>query len=261
MFGKKKSHGENEDKSAQVKMDNYAYRAAKKEAEKDPEFRKRLIAAFIGDAEYQPDESIKKALAEIKAKMDLIKAESACAEAELHRQALNRIISSPELTDRYVRAEVQRLTAMGDADTRPVGQPIDPRRQDSGRYFGPYYGILHETIAEQKRQDRIKERLERPVSGGAGKGVAAPSGGGGAGLRRVAVQLKNAGLVGGNQGGDGQTAVEEKSMASADAPAPTSPSVPTTPSTNSAGSPEPESTVLEKKETGDGSDDRGGGRF
>jgi hypothetical protein len=251
MFGKKKSHGENEDKSAQEKMDNYAYRAAKKEAEKDPEFRKRLIAAFIGDAEYQPDESIKKALAEIKAKMDLIKAESACAEAEVHRQALNRIMSSPELTDRYVLMEVQRLTETGNTDTERVGQQIDPRRQDSGQRINPFRQMLNIMDAADKR----RERLNREVSGGAGKGVAAPSGGGGAGLRRVGVQLKNAGLVGGNQGGKEQTAVEEKSMASADAPAPTSPSVSTTPSTNSAGSPEPESTVLVEKETGDGGDD------
>ena len=127
MFGKKKpeeSPRGNQGKSAEQQMMEYAFKQARRQAEEDPEYRKRLIAMFIGDAEFQPDDSVKKAIAESKAEAESIKADNARMEAELRRKALDKIISSPELTDRWVKAEIERQTAVRSPDTEKGHQHL-----------------------------------------------------------------------------------------------------------------------------------------
>jgi len=74
----------------------------------------------------------------LKAQTEVIKANNARIEAELRRKALDKIISSPELTDRWVKAEIERQTAIRSPDTGMGDQHIEPQRQARGRYVSPF---------------------------------------------------------------------------------------------------------------------------
>jgi len=216
MFGKKKPEESpcgNQGKSAEQQMMEYAFKQARKQAEEDPEYRKRLIERFIGDAEFQPDDSIKRAIAELKAQTEVIKANNARIEAELRRKALDKIISSPELTDRWVKAEIERQTAIRSPLTGMGDQHNEPQRQAGGRYVSPFRQALDILNAARDRQKILKQQGNS--SRASKRGSAAPPTGG-AGLRRMADQLKDAAPVGGTQRSEAPAAAKEQPAVAAD---------------------------------------------
>ena len=160
MFGKKKpeeSPRGNQGKSAEQQMMEYAFKQARKQAEEDPEYRKRLIERFIGEVAFQPDDSIKKAIAESKAKTEVIRADNARVEAELRRKVWEKIVSSPELTDRWVKAEIERQTAIRSPDTGKGDQNIEPQRRAGGRYASPFRQALDILDAAEKRHESFEQ--------------------------------------------------------------------------------------------------------
>ena len=176
MFGKKKSEESprrNDGRSAEQKMAAYAFREAVKWADKDPEVRRALIAHFIGNTDFQPDDSVKRAIGESRAETERIRADNARIEAELRRKALDKIISSPELTDRWVKAEIERQTAIRSPDTEKGDQNIEPRGQDRGHYISLPRQALNILDALQREgmlnqqgssSGRVSGALRRPMS-------------------------------------------------------------------------------------------------
>jgi len=169
MFGKKKTEdlpNKEDITSAEQKLQDYAFRYAVKLLKKDPQFRKALFAHYIGDVEFQPDDAVKKAISDAKAQAELKRAENARTEEELRRKVLDKIVSSPELTDQWVKAEIERQTAIGSPGTGIGDQRINPQRQSGGRYINPYRQLL-DILDAAEEKEKISERQK---SGGiAGK--------------------------------------------------------------------------------------------
>ena len=268
MFGKKKGK---EVKSFNRKFDAYTYRLAKKCVETDTEVQRALIARFVGDLEYQPDETVKKAIAKSRSAAELRRADNARIEAELRHKVWERIISSPELTDRWVAAELNRLVGAN----INTGQLIRQPRRNKVEQQSPVSQVLDQV----KTMTAADARRQQGNGSGAGEpGTALPSARG-KGLWGIAGQLKAARLAGGAKSGEAPAAAGEQPTVAADAgeriesetenhrlaadkqtntanESPVSPAAAPAPSVSADGGPAPGLTAAAESEKGDKGDAR-----